>query len=254
MEVGTEVASYVYMYYMYVIEKKGVTKIARELKCRNGTVCDLLAKYGLSKTNGGNVPKEKTTKEWFLTEYVEKERTIEDIGEELHLDESSIRYHLRKYDIPIRYKTRGSIRNDILNDKEWLYEQFITKLRTIHSIADEAECNVSSVVQALVRFDISRHYPLPRQGTSRSTSRKRRSFVGKKREAILTRDKHQCQFPDCTAGEHLELHHIIPIAFGGEDSVDNGITLCKLHHRGIAFRETDYISLFLSIIGQEPPA
>lgn len=47
--------------------------------------------------------------------------------------------------------------------------------------------------------------------------------------AIVARDRH-CQFPGCNEHRHLDIHHIIHWADGGETSVTNGISLCHRHH------------------------
>lgn len=228
------------LYQLYYTENLTAKQVARHIGCRTDRVLTALNEYGFFK-KACNV-----TKEWLIEHFVTLHQTPEEIGSLLGCDESSVRYHLRKLGITI--KKRGKARVSQLNDREWLYEHYVIQNRSLHDIADLTECNITSVVHALVRLDITRdenmrgHY-----GQSR-----RRSFVGKKRQSILERDRHQCRFPDCTSTTHLELHHIIPIAQGGLDSVQNGITLCKQHHRSIASRETEYIPLFLSLLNQEP--
>lgn len=48
---------------------------------------------------------------------------------------------------------------------------------------------------------------------------------------VKERDEHRCQFEGCEATEGLEAHHIIPVSQGGQNTLDNGITLCREHHR-----------------------
>ncbi len=53
---------------------------------------------------------------------------------------------------------------------------------------------------------------------------------------VHLRDRGACRkrMPDgsnCGCRKWTEIHHIIPKAFGGEDTVENLITLCKSHHR-----------------------
>ena len=47
--------------------------------------------------------------------------------------------------------------------------------------------------------------------------------------AITTRDQH-CQYPGCTRTQHLQIHHIVHWADGGETSISNGVCLCSFHH------------------------
>ncbi len=50
------------------------------------------------------------------------------------------------------------------------------------------------------------------------------------RKAALIRDQHTCQ--ECgVAGCRLEVHHIVPVAFGGESELYNVVTLCVQCHR-----------------------
>ena len=47
---------------------------------------------------------------------------------------------------------------------------------------------------------------------------------------VKERDVH-CRFEGCKEKEDLEAHHIIPRSQGGENILENGITLCREHHR-----------------------
>ena len=47
---------------------------------------------------------------------------------------------------------------------------------------------------------------------------------------VKERDAH-CKYEECSATEDLEAHHIIPRSQGGGNTLENGITLCREHHR-----------------------
>src|SRR5687768_9925194 len=50
------------------------------------------------------------------------------------------------------------------------------------------------------------------------------------RNLILIRDKHTCQ--DCKAeGVKLEVHHLIALALGGDNQIENLLALCVCCHR-----------------------
>ena len=56
-----------------------------------------------------------------------------------------------------------------------------------------------------------------------------RSYLtSSQRAAIKRRDGHRCVLCDST--HHLEVDHIIPVAFGGTDTADNLRTLCRDCH------------------------
>jgi len=58
------------------------------------------------------------------------------------------------------------------------------------------------------------------------------------REGALERDSYECRFCGTTNDEHLEehdrgleAHHVIPQRHGGEDTLENLITVCQSCHR-----------------------
>lgn len=57
------------------------------------------------------------------------------------------------------------------------------------------------------------------------------------RAEVLTRDGYSCQI--CKANVRgLEIHHIVPVKFGGKHNQENLITLCKSCHRCV---ETNHV-------------
>lgn len=48
------------------------------------------------------------------------------------------------------------------------------------------------------------------------------------RRQVLARDRHRCV--ECGECEQLQVHHLIPFAEGGTDSVTNLVTLCRDCH------------------------
>jgi Domain of unknown function (DUF222)/HNH endonuclease len=61
--------------------------------------------------------------------------------------------------------------------------------------------------------------------------RTRRPFTGATRTAILLRDQ-GCAFPGCDRPPRwTDIHHIIFWAHGGKTDRDNGVALCRYHHR-----------------------
>jgi predicted restriction endonuclease len=72
------------------------------------------------------------------------------------------------------------------------------------------------------------------------------------RKNVYSRDKHCCQWPGCNSRKKLNAHHIKTWAdFPSlRFSLDNGITLCYLHHKLIRGIESYYEAVFLSIARQ----
>ena len=48
---------------------------------------------------------------------------------------------------------------------------------------------------------------------------------------VLDRDGWCCQAPACTGRRNLEQHHVTYRSAGGNDDLDNLITLCRFHHQ-----------------------
>ena len=70
------------------------------------------------------------------------------------------------------------------------------------------------------------------------------------REKVYSRDKYTCQWPGCNKKTGLNAHHIKTWAEypALRFLVDNGITLCKLHHKQIKGMEDIYESVFYKIV------
>ena len=57
-----------------------------------------------------------------------------------------------------------------------------------------------------------------------------RAWPARMERAIRARDRH-CQMPGCTATRWTHVHHVVPVADGGETSVANGSLVCGTCHR-----------------------
>ena len=76
---------------------------------------------------------------------------------------------------------------------------------------------------------------LGRDGVNRST------IPPKTRNAVLARDRHRCQSPDCGNRHFLEIHHIMPRSEGGGNDPTNLITLCSACHRLAHGKEDNHL-------------
>jgi len=70
------------------------------------------------------------------------------------------------------------------------------------------------------------------------------------RKKIYSRDNHKCQWPGCDQTKKLQAHHIYRwVDFPGlRYHINNGITLCKNHHKLITNNEDDYRLFFSNLI------
>jgi hypothetical protein len=69
------------------------------------------------------------------------------------------------------------------------------------------------------------------QGTPLSVGRKTRVVPAAMRRALELRDK-GCRFPGCS-NRHVDAHHLVHWADGGETKLENLLSTCKFHHRVI---------------------
>jgi hypothetical protein len=70
------------------------------------------------------------------------------------------------------------------------------------------------------------------------------------RKSIRQRDNNTCQWPHCASKNKLHAHHICRWVDnpGLRYHINNGITLCKDHHKLISNNEDSYIEFFTKLI------
>lgn len=221
-------------------EGLGIIAIARRLRRRNDLIVSCLNDLGLNN---------RVTREWIEEQYVHLRQDIDDIARERGVTEAAIRSHLRRFDIPIRYKSKGHVRNTLLADPDWLRERYVTRKMSMHQIAKEAGASNSSVARRLILFGISRRV---QTGVRHQPPGHERSFLYGLRDAVLERDGHACRWPGCGSTERLEINHIVPLREGGLTVYENGITLCRPHHHLTFGKEMEFVPLFRGLISLGP--
>lgn len=70
-----------------------------------------------------------------------------------------------------------------------------------------------------------------RDGLPLGVGRKRRTVPPALRRLLEAREDATCLFPGCERRRHLQAHHRVHWAHGGETSLDNLVLLCFHHHR-----------------------
>lgn len=79
-----------------------------------------------------------TDKEWLTQKYIDECMPGQDIADELGVSVYSVWRALRKHGIKTRKRTS---RYPILNDREWLYDQYIVQKKSMKTIAKEVGCS-----------------------------------------------------------------------------------------------------------------
>jgi hypothetical protein len=72
---------------------------------------------------------------------------------------------------------------------------------------------------------------IERDGLPVSVGRTRRTVPPRLRRALEARDEGACCWPGCENRRHLDAHHRVHWAHGGETSLENLVLLCWHHHR-----------------------
>ncbi len=90
---------------------------------------------------------------------------------------------------------------------------------------------ISADLARMLTCDSPRRLLLEHDGLPLDIGRATQSIPPHLRRALETRDRHRCQWPECTARRRLHAHHVIFWANGGRTALENLVLLCPWHHR-----------------------
>lgn len=212
----------------------------------------LLKVYGL-EGKGTSLPKLQITREELYQMHVIEGLTAVKIAAKLGCHNSAISRLIKQYKLDperqlVNIPMTPPLSHDELWKLYWVDNKSAGEIATRYGVARAT---------ALRWF---RYYDIPRRkwngGEVKRTyvrnpnanNRDGKEFNAQERERIFQRDKYRCQMPGCDCAERLEVHHIIPIKYGGDNALNNGITLCYWCHEKIKYHELEFASLFKSIV------
>lgn len=101
-------------------------------------------------------------KEWLYQKYIVEELSQQQIAELVRCSASTVARWLGIYNIPKRnHSDACNVRNRasgayLYHDKVWLYQEYIEGQRTVYQMADECECDPTTICNWMARFGISR--------------------------------------------------------------------------------------------------
>ena len=98
-------------------------------------------------------------KEWLKREYVDKRRTITDVGDECGVSSTTISDWLDRHDIGARSQREAQKPDKPYTDREWLAHNYRTKERSMKDIADECDVSHPVILKWLRRFGIKTRDP-----------------------------------------------------------------------------------------------
>ncbi len=142
--------------------------IAKKINCTPEQVRYFLIKYGVlpKRHNAINYNLQNNpllNKDWLYEQYVNQLKSSHDIAKEIGCIHVSIINYLKRFNIPVRtnnecFGLRGKTSKSypLLNNKDWLYEQYINQKKTTREIGKIIGCSRTSVSGYLESYGIER--------------------------------------------------------------------------------------------------
>lgn len=133
-----------YLYEQHTIQCKTINKIAKELKVDFATVRKYLNLHDIKQ--GFDPYSTKNMKQ--IIKYRET-NTDQAIADEIGITKSALHYRLKAIGIDPRTPNIPVTSTKLLNNRQWLREQYIVKKRASTDIAKELDCTYQTVINYL---------------------------------------------------------------------------------------------------------
>lgn len=117
----------------------------------------------------------KYNKDWLIDQYINQGKPSTQIAKESGCSPAKIQRLLHKYEIPIRNNSTCHLKPDsqLLSNKDWLYDQYIIKMKSASKIGNEIGCQQETVSNYL------RKYGIPMRSQSEEIGGDRHPLFGK---------------------------------------------------------------------------
>jgi len=144
----------------YVEKGRPTREIAQECGCGRATVGRWLKRHDIeTRPSGGERADERLRDEkWLREQYIEKQRTIAEIGQECGCADSTAEKWLKKHDIETR-AARVRTPDERLENKKWLQEQYVAEGNSQAEIAQRCNCGQKTVGRWLKKHGIETRPP-----------------------------------------------------------------------------------------------
>jgi len=141
----------------YISERRSAYGIAEDCGCSDSAVYDWLDRHGIDvqphyKTRVPDTRLEDAA--WLKEQYVEKNRSTIEIGEECGCGHNVVSQWLKRHNIEISSRGAYNIADERLTDPEWLREQYVERRQSGSEIAEECDCSPSTVNEWLHKHGI----------------------------------------------------------------------------------------------------
>ena len=156
----------------YITNKRTTPDIAKEVGCSHSYVGNVLKRYGIAvrsakeaKSMHTNALEYLENKEWLHEQYITLRKSTPTIGKELGCSSNMVATYLTQHEIEIRsIRDANNIAAVYVEDREWLYEQYITSGKTIIAIGKEIGCTPTTVANWLRTHKIDARNPSEAKG------------------------------------------------------------------------------------------
>ena len=207
------------LYQLYVVEQKSLAEISEILKLNRRTVTINIENYGFEDSVKHNKRRrvDKTNnleelKQQFYQDYICNDMTLEQLVNKYGYTRYKTKQLLKEFDI-VKQKNK-TLDRKIYDDKELLYDLYVTQKKSIQLISAELNCSEETISRKLKVFGIpTRKNHVSKSDRNKSYSnykillkKSRKKFNNELRVKRLKIDNFKCQC--CGKTTKLEVHHI----------------------------------------------
>jgi hypothetical protein len=151
----------------YITNKRTTPDIAKEVGCSHSYVGNVLKRYGIAvrsakeaKSMHTNALEYLENKEWLHEQYITLRKSTPTIGKELDCSSTMVASYLTQHEIEIRSLSEANnIGAAYVEDRDWLYEQYITLGKSTTTIGKEIGCTPVTISNWLRTHKIDARNP-----------------------------------------------------------------------------------------------
>lgn len=140
----------------YIEKGNSTYEIAEKCGCHHSTVGKWIKRHGFETrgTGGeGTADRRLTDEGWLYKQYIERELTTYEIGDECECSAHTVARWLHKHGIETRGGNLGPV-DERLKDEQWLREQYVNREQTQAEIAEKCDCSTQPVSKWLNEHEV----------------------------------------------------------------------------------------------------
>jgi hypothetical protein len=239
----------------YIVEDLSAKQICELTGYSKSGFVHLLNAYGIESKVKPR-PKLEISEEELYELHVVRGLTAVRIAQKYGCNHSAISRRIQKYNLDpgrplVNHKAVPPLTRDELWKLYWVDQKSTGDIASLYNVGKSTAQRWFTMLDVPTRKwnggEVNRVYT---RNSTDPSKRLGREFNAIERNKILDRDGWQCKMPGCHCKEAwlLEVHHILPIEAGGDNALDNGITLCNKCHDSIRKRELEFLPIFRPLV------